>query len=110
MRNLIIIAALFATPAHAQTAAEVGATATEAQTAFEAALVNRYKRDLFAGFALSSFTATELAHMLLRRDPAWLAFLSRYMPGAQTCDLAGAESKGRADERAAIVQWIEGMK
>lgn len=110
MRKYLIPLALIATPAHAQTATEVRAVSDDAQASVEAALVNRYKRDLFAGYALNRFIADELAHALLRRDPALLAFLARYMPGAQTCDLAGAEAKSRADERAAIVEWIEGRK
>lgn len=65
MLKSLIPLALIATPAHAQTAAEVSATATEAQTAFEAALVNRYKRDLFAEMKAVGYD-TKIARQLIR--------------------------------------------
>ena len=113
MRKLLIpLALLFATPAQAQTAAEIkAATADVTASVWEADKIDR-GRDLWGRSPINGIAAEIIAKALLEGNPALLAMLDRLRPktGGQVCDLAGAEAKGRADERAAIVQWIEGRK
>lgn len=116
MRKLILALALIATPAHAQTIPKYPtvAEAAAAKRAMQEANAQRLPHLLKPGMTIDqldaggSYAAETIAWMA-RWRPDLLTRIMANTP-AQTCDLAGAEAKGRADERAAIVQWIEGRK